>query len=417
MAKPKLNQEQRITLAQLQAIDYTYTGLKTSFEMAKLEAKASKTRYDALASEIDDLTADIEEEEDEARRQALRVEVSKKKKELEELEVDTIAKQATKSQLKLNIDRSIEDMKELPGVRDAIQELVAKRYDKEIKRLGKEQEKEVKDKENLEKITELVDEDKTDNAQDISDSFKDMLDARNEMKKVKAEITELDERIAIATDGATRDSLNQQKADKLTELGGVQSRYQTAKTKFIAASRDADVEFEEADVDHLVAVVNDGMKRRRGRENDYNLDRVLKKQLSKTGKNIESLDAQLAEYEQGKANIDQERAQGQATPQEKIEQAVQQKQQALQEEEKLHWWNFIKKHKRKKQIEQYKQELEEQQEREQEQQPDNDRAHKAFVRELQKNSTIDAIINREMRETRDKAADVKRSYEENDRDN
>lgn len=413
MAKPKLNQEQRITLAQIQAIEGTYGDLKTRLEIAQNDARLTKASYNRLAGQVESLIEEIDEEEDEITRQNLRTALDKRRKELEELDTETTVKEATKAQLKSDIDRSIEDMKELPGVRDAIQELVAKRYDKEIERLGKEQEKEVKDKENLEKITELVDEDKTDNAQDIRDSFKDMLNARNDMKKVKAEITDLDERIAIATDVATRDSLNQQRADKLTELGGVQAKYQTAKTKFITASKDADVEFEEADVDHLVAVVNDGMKRRDGdNKNNYSLDEVLQKQLSKTGKNIELLGAQKAEYEKGKPNIAQEQTQQQGQPSEGGPNNEEQ-------ETKFNWrhpFHSIRvmwERNQIKRLEAYNQQPSEQQQ----QQPDNKKAHKAFVKELQRNATIDAIVNREMRETRDRAADIKRSFEENDRDN
>ena len=418
--KPKLSEEQRITLGQLQAFEITYVGLRSVFDTAKADSRASKAEYDRLSGEVEELITLLEEEEDDARRQALRTDLAKKKKDLEELGIRTSVKKATKDQLKNNIDQSVEQMKELPGVREAIQELVEKRYDKEIKRLEKEEKTQSEDKETMEKIQELTDEDKTDNAQEISDNFKDMLDARNEIKKIKAQIKDLDERIASATDGATRDSLNQQRADVVVTLGEAQGRYQTAKTRFIALSKDADVEFEEKDVDHIVAVVNDGMKRRPNRENDYSLEKVLKKQIAKTDKGIQSLQAQKEEYVKGKTAIQEERGQaGQAqTPQERVEQAVQERQQALQEQEKLHWWNFIKKHKRKKELKQYKEDLERLQPTEEEraqQQAENDKAHKAFVRELQRNATIESIVNREMRETRDRAADVKRSFEENDR--
>lgn len=269
--------------------------------------------------------------------------LQKKKKELEDLETETIAKQASKSQFKKSIDQSIEDMKELPGVREAIQEIVGKKYDQEIKRLEKEEKTQVEDKENLEKIQELTDENKTDNAQEISDNFKDMLDARNEMKKAEAELNEIATSLTIETDSAKIHNLNQRKADVTAARATAEAKYQTARAKFIALSRDNDVEFEEKDADHLVAVVNDGMKRRKNRENDYDLEKVLKKQVAKTDKSIQSLQAQRAEYVQGKAAIDQEQTRGQGTPQDRIEQAVQQKEQALQEEEKLHWWNFIKK--------------------------------------------------------------------------
>ncbi len=418
--KPKLNEEQRITLAQLQVIEGTYAGLRTSFETAKVDSRASKANYTKLVSEVEELMAEIEEEENEAQRQTLRAELAKKKKDLEELRIETLTKRATKDQLKKNIDQSIEEMKELPGVREAIQEIVEKRYDTEIKRLEKEEKVQTEDKEAMGKIQELTDEEKTDNAQEISDNFKDMLDARNEMKKINAELKDLEDKITIATEGATRDSLNQQKADLNANLANAQTKYQTARTKFIALSKDADVEFEDKDVDHIVAVVNDGMKRRKNRENDYDLEKVLKKQIAKTDKSIQSLQAQRAEYIQGKTAIQQERGQAEQaqTPQERVEKAVQERQQALQEQEKLHWWNFIKKHRRKKELEQYKEDLENQQpttEEQARQQAENDKAHKAFVRELQRNATIDSIVNREMRETRDRVADAKRSFEENDR--
>ena len=81
---------------------------------------------------------------------------------------------------------------------------------------------------------------------------------------------------------------------------------------------------------------------------------------TKTDKGIQSLQAQRAEYIQGKTAIQQERGQAEQaqTPQERVEKSVQERQQALQEQEKLHWWNFIKKHKRKKELKQYKEDLE-----------------------------------------------------------
>lgn len=415
MAKTKLNQEQQETLAKLSVIAGTYAGLKAGYESARLDTRTSKAKYDRLSGEVEDLIAEIEEEVDDANRQALRVELSKKKKELEELETETAVKQASKSQFKTSIDQSIEEMKELPGVRQAIQELVAKKYDKEIKRLGKEKENEVKDKENLEKITELTDEDKTENAQEISDNFKDMLDARNEMKKAKAKVEEIDRKLPTETDPAEIARLNQQKIDLNTSYSNAQAKYQTARTQFIALSKGADVDFEEADVDHIVAVINDNMKRRASRPNDYNLEKVLQKQLAKTSKNIESLDGQKAEYEQGKSNLElqQEFEKGQSG--EGVPSSGEQ-------QEKLHFWNPLhwkKMWARHKQrifalAEGYEQGQEQQEQQQEQQQPDNDKAHKAFVRELQRNATIENIVNREMRETRDRAADVQRSFEDRD---
>lgn len=419
--EPKLNQEQRITIAQLQAIEGTYSGLRTSFETAKADTRASKAQYNRLSAEVEELISEIEEEENEAQRQALRAELASKKKDLEELGIQTSVTKAKKDQLKKNIDQSIEEMKELPGVREAIQEIVEKRYDTEIKRLEREEKGQTEDKENMKKIQDLTDESKTDNAQEISDNFKDMLDARNEIKKAEAKINEVEIKLATETDATKINNLNQQKADATAAKTTAKTKYQTAKTKFIALSKDADVEFEDRDVDHIVAVVNDGMKRRRNRENDYDLEKVLKKQIAKNDKSIQSLQAQKAEYIQGKAAIHQERegaSQEQGAPQDKIEQAVQERQQSLQEQEKLHWWNFIKKHRRKKEIEQYREDLLKQEptpEEQARQQAENDRAHKAFVKELQQNATIDSIVNREMRETRDRAADARRSFEENDR--
>lgn len=414
MAKTKLSQEQQITLAQLNVLESTYAGLKSGYDFAKVGARASKANYEKLSGEVEELIAEIEEEENDANRQALRDELAEKKKRLEELENETTIKQASKLQFKKSIDQSIEEMKELPGVREAIQEIIGKRYDQEIKRLEKEEKTEVEDKENLEKIQELTDEEKTDNAQEISDNFKDMLNARNEMKKAQAELNEISTQLTIETDSAKITDLTQRKADITAARASAEAKYQTARAKFIALSKDADVEFEVKDVDHIVAVVNDGMERRKNRENDYDLEKVLKKQVAKTDKSIQSLQAQRAEYVQGKAAIDQEQR-GQGTPQDRIEQAIEQKEQALQEEEKLHWWNFIKKHRRAKQLKQYEQELIEQQEREEEQQPQTDKAHRAFVKELQKSATIESIVNREMRETRDRVADAKRHFEENDR--
>ena len=90
--KPKLNEEQRITLAQLQVIEGTYAGLRTSFETAKVDSRASKANYTKLVSEVEELMAEIEEEENEAQRQTLRAELAKKKKDLEELRIETLTK-------------------------------------------------------------------------------------------------------------------------------------------------------------------------------------------------------------------------------------------------------------------------------------------------------------------------------------
>lgn len=413
MAKVKLSQEQRITLAQLQVMEGTYSGLRTSFETAKSDAKTSKTRYDQLSARVEELMAEIDEEDNDTRRQALRVELAEKKKELEELDIETSVKKATKDQLKKHIDQSIEDMKDLPGVREAIQELVSKRYDTEIKKLGKEKEKAEKDKENIDKISELTDEEKTEKALEISDSFKDMLDARNEMKKAKARITEIDIQLKTETDTARRADLQQEKIDMDANYTSAQTRYQAARIQFITLSKGEDVEFEEAEVDHIVAVVNDGMKRRPNRENDYNLEKVLSKQSKRTEKQVEMLGEQIREYEQGREAIQQEQQrQGQPA----------QGGQGSEEQEKLHFWNPLHwkkmwtRHKQKLLEAEFEQEQEQQGGQSGEQQVDNDKAHKAFVRELQRNATIDSIVNREMRETRDRAADVQRKYEENDRD-
>lgn len=395
----KLNEEQKSTLSQLIQIEGTYNFFKGRLAAAREDYKEAKAKYHDKVLELDSLEDELEDEDDISARLALREKIEKLREEAEKLKEEAISKKQATEYLKGEIDGNIDRIRALPGMGQALESVLERKYDRKIKELSRDQARVNKGKENVQKLQDLLDENKTDNAEEIADAFRRMLDTRSYFNILQAKVDSYHRKMA-------KPDIQQDEMEKLldevapieTKLSEVEDNYMAAKEEFDRLSKAEIVEFSSDELDSLADTINGSIKRSRKNPNNYDLNKGIEKQLSIYDKESKVYDKQKEIYENAKSNRTLEQGQRPNGPQ-----GPDGGQPNNNGEPKLGWWarikNFFKGEK---------------QERLPAPAPTPDesteKARKEFIKELQKSAMVDTILTREMRESNDRAAEVRTQY-------